>query len=57
MTHKSRETLSRATGILEGLSASGNLTDAETNLIIAVSEMIDTVLKQDLLILNKEDTE
>lgn len=50
MNRESRETLNRATGILEGLSVSENLTDAETSLIIAVSEMIDAVLK-------KEDTE
>ena len=34
-------------GILEGLSVSENLTDAETSLIVAVSEMIDEVLKQE----------
>ena len=50
MNRESRETLIRATGILEGLSVSENLTDAETNLIVAVSEMIDAVLKE-------EDTE
>ena len=50
MTQENRESLNRATGILEGLSVSENLTDAETNLIVAVAEMIDAVLK-------KEDTE
>lgn len=50
MTQENRETLNRAAGILEGLSASENLADAETSLIVAVSEMIDAVLK-------KEDTE
>lgn len=50
MTQENRETLNRAAGILEGLAVSENLTDAETNLIVAVSEMIDAVLK-------KEDTE
>ena len=50
MNRKNRETLNRAAGILEGLSVSENLNDAETNLIISVCEMIDAVL-------NKEDTE
>lgn len=49
MTQENRETLNRATGILEGLSVSENLTAAKTNLIVAVSEMIDAVLQ-------KEDT-
>ena len=44
MTQESRETLNRATGMLEGLSVSGNLTEAETNLIVDVCEMIDAVL-------------
>lgn len=44
MTHDSRETLYKASGILEGLSVSENLTEAEANLIVAVSEMIDAVL-------------
>lgn len=47
MTHESRETLCKASGILEGLSVSENLSAAETNLIIAVSEMIDAVLDKE----------
>ena len=50
MIQENRESLNRAAGILEGLSVSENLTDTETNLLVAVSEMIDAVLK-------KEDTE
>ena len=50
MTQESKETLNRAAEILEGLSVSQNLTTAETDLIVAVTEMIDAVLK-------KEDTE
>ena len=47
MTHDSRETLHKASGILEGLSVSENLTQAETALIVAVSEMIDAVLDKE----------
>ena len=47
MKHESRETLYKASGILEGLSVSENLTEAETNLIVAVSEMIDAVLDEE----------
>ena len=47
MTHDNRETLYKASGILEGLSVSQNLTQAETDLIIAVSEMIDDVLNKE----------
>ena len=47
MTQENRETLNRATGILEGLSVSGDLSDAVTNMIVAVSEMIDEVLKKE----------
>ena len=47
MTHESREILSRATGILEGVAASENLTTAEANLIVAASEMIDAVLEKE----------
>lgn len=50
MNRDSRELLNRATGILEGLSVSENLTDAETNLIISVTKMLYTVLQ-------REDTE
>ena len=47
MTSNSRETLYKASGILEGLSVSENLNAAETNLIVAVSEMIDAVLEKE----------
>ena len=47
MRHESRETLYKASGILEGLAASENLTDAETHLIVAVSDMIDSVLDKE----------
>lgn len=47
MTHESRETLYKASGILEGLSVSESLTAAETNLIVAVSEMIEAVLHKE----------
>ena len=47
MTHDSRETLYKASGILEGIAVSENLTEAETNLIVAVSEMIDAVLDKE----------
>ena len=47
MTTKNRETLNRASGILEGLAASGDLSDCITNLVIAVSKMIDAVLKKE----------
>ena len=47
MTHESRETLCKASGILAGLSVSENLTQAETNLIETVAEMIDDVLKKE----------
>lgn len=50
MTHESREILCKASGILEGMSVSEELTEAVTNMIVAVSEMIDSVLY-------KEDTE
>lgn len=47
MTHENRETLCKAAGILEGLSVSESLTVAETNLIVAVSEMIEAVLDKE----------
>lgn len=50
MIHESRETLNRAAGILEGLSASGDLSSDAANMIVSVVEMIDAVL-------NKEKTE
>ena len=46
MTHYSRETLNRAAGILEGLSASGDLSTGMTDMILNVAEMIDAVLKE-----------
>ena len=47
MTQDSREKLQRAAGILEGLSVSGDLSDAATNMIVNVSEMINDVLKKE----------
>lgn len=47
MTNESRETLNRAAGILEGLSATGDLSTAATDMIINVAEMIDAVLKKE----------
>lgn len=44
LKHNDRETLQRATGILEGLSASGELSDAVAGMIEAVVSMIDSVL-------------
>lgn len=44
MTQDNRETLQRAVGILEGLSASGEITQATTDMILNVAEMIDAVL-------------
>lgn len=44
MTHDNRETLQRAVGILEGLSASEDLTQPITDTILNVAEMIDAVL-------------
>lgn len=47
MKAENRETLQRASGILEGLSASGDISDAITNMIMAVSEMLDAVLAKE----------
>ena len=44
MTQDNRETLQRAVGILEGLSASGELSQPITDMILSVAEMIDAVL-------------
>ena len=44
MTQDNRETLQRAVGILEGLSASGELSQAITDTILNVAEMIDAVM-------------
>lgn len=45
MSHEDRETLQRAVGVLEGLSVSGDLSDAVANMLDAVVTMIDEVLK------------
>ena len=47
MTQESRETLNRASGILEGLSVCGDLSADAATVIINVSEMIDEVLKKE----------
>lgn len=47
MTHENRELLNRASGILEGISVSENLTTAETDLIITAIQMIDKVLEEE----------
>ena len=47
MTPKIKATLNRAAGILEGLSASGDLSTTMTDMLIAVVEMIDAVLRDD----------
>lgn len=44
MTQDNRETLQRAAGVLEGLSASGELSHDATDMILNVAEMIDAVL-------------
>lgn len=47
MTHENRELLNRASGILEGISVSENLTQAETDLIITAIQTIDKVLEEE----------
>lgn len=47
MTQESRETLQRAAGILDGLSASGDLTADVASMMVAVTEMIDEVLQKE----------
>ena len=47
MTPNQRETLNRAAGILEGLSASSDLTQGVTDTLLTVAEMIDAVLRED----------
>lgn len=47
MTPENRETLQRAAGMLDGLSASGDLTSEIASMMVAVSEMIDEVLKKE----------
>ena len=47
MTPNSRETLQRAIGTLEGISAGEAITSAYADLIVNVCEMIEAVLKED----------
>lgn len=47
MKQENRETLQRAAGILEGVSVSGNLSTDMAQILINVSEMIDTVLRKE----------
>ena len=47
MTQDNRETLQRAVGILEGLSASGELTQAITDTMLNIAEMIDEILRKE----------
>lgn len=47
MKQENRETLQRATGILEGVSVSGDLSTDMAQILITVSEMIDAVLKKE----------
>ena len=47
MTPEIKATLNRAAGILEGLSASGDLSTAMTDVLLNVVEMIDAVLRDD----------
>ncbi len=47
MNRESREALNRVSGVLEGLSVSENLTEAETHLIVAAFETIDAVLNKE----------
>lgn len=48
MKQENRETLQRATGILEGVSVSGDLSTDMAQILINVSEMIDTVLRKEV---------
>ena len=47
MKQENRETLQRAAGILEGVSVSGDLSTDMAQILINVSEMIDTVLRKE----------
>lgn len=47
MQSENRETLQRAAGILEGVSVIGSLSVDIAQILINVSEMIDTVLKKE----------
>lgn len=51
MTPNSRETLQRAIGTLEGISAGEDITSAYADLLVSVCEMIEAVLKEDQKIL------
>ena len=48
MTSNQRENLQRAAGILDGLAASEDISEAITNMIVTVSEMIDEVLREEM---------
>ena len=47
MKQENRETLQRATGILDGVSVSGDLSTDMAQILITVSEMIDDVLRKE----------
>ena len=47
MTNESIATLNRAAGILEGISVNPDISQATTDMIVAVSEMIDEVLRKE----------
>ena len=47
MKQENRETLQRAAGILEGVSVSGDLSTDMAQILINVSEIIDTVLRKE----------
>lgn len=47
MSEESIATLNRASGMLEGLSVSGDLNTPITEMILSISEMIDSVLKKE----------
>lgn len=48
MTSNQRETLNRAAGILEGLSANSDITQGATDTLLDVAEMIDEVLREEM---------
>jgi hypothetical protein len=47
MKQENRETLQRATGILEGISVSEDLSTDMAQILINVSKMLDTVLRKE----------
>ncbi len=47
MTQDSRETLNRAAGILEGLSASEEISSGIADLLVSICEMLDEVLNKE----------